>query len=87
MVEDFFGLLCQLLVPLLFPLACSRTTPKSTAWLEENDLLHEGDLERLDAEIAAEVEASVAFSEAGTWEPVEQLRRDVYTGFVEEVAP
>jgi pyruvate dehydrogenase E1 component alpha subunit len=33
----------------------------------------------LDAEIDAEIERAVAFAEAGTWEPVEQLTRDVYT--------
>jgi len=30
--------------------------------------------------VDAEVAAAVAFAEAGTWEPVEQLTRDVYTG-------
>lgn len=29
---------------------------------------------------AREVEAAVAFAEAGTWEPVEDLARDVHTG-------
>ncbi|MGB7542745.1 MAG: pyruvate dehydrogenase (acetyl-transferring) E1 component subunit alpha [Burkholderiales bacterium] len=33
----------------------------------------------LDAEANAEVERAVAFAEAGTWEPVEDLARDVYT--------
>ena len=30
------------------------------------------------AEVAAEIDAAVAAAEAGTWEPVEQLTRDVY---------
>jgi pyruvate dehydrogenase E1 component alpha subunit len=33
----------------------------------------------LDAEVEAEIGRAVAFAEAGTWEPVEQLARDVYT--------
>jgi pyruvate dehydrogenase E1 component alpha subunit/2-oxoisovalerate dehydrogenase E1 component len=46
-------------------------------WLEENGLLHAGDLERIEAEVQAEIEAAVAFAEAGTWEPVEELARFV----------
>jgi len=34
----------------------------------------------IDAEAVREVEAAVAFAEAGTWEPVEALTRDVCTG-------
>jgi pyruvate dehydrogenase E1 component alpha subunit len=37
----------------------------------------------LDREVEAEVARAVAFAEAGTWEPVEQLTRDVYTRSVE----
>jgi pyruvate dehydrogenase E1 component alpha subunit len=33
----------------------------------------------LDEEVEAEMTRAVAFAEAGTWEPVEQLTRDVYT--------
>ncbi len=33
----------------------------------------------IEAGVAEEVAAAVAFAEAGTWEPVEQLTRDVYT--------
>ena len=38
-----------------------------------------GDSEAIEAEVAREVERAVAFAEAGTWEPVELLTRDVYT--------
>jgi pyruvate dehydrogenase E1 component alpha subunit len=38
----------------------------------------EADIARLDAEIVAEVDEAVAFAEAGTWEPVEELTRFVY---------
>ncbi len=43
------------------------------AWLRENDILHAADLQAIETEVAAEVEAAVAFAEAGTWEPVEKL--------------
>jgi TPP-dependent pyruvate/acetoin dehydrogenase alpha subunit len=33
----------------------------------------------VDADFAAEVDRAVAFAEAGTWEPIEDLTRDVYT--------
>jgi pyruvate dehydrogenase E1 component alpha subunit len=33
----------------------------------------------LEADVEAEIGRAVAFAEAGTWEPVEQLTRDVYT--------
>ena len=38
-----------------------------------------GELEAIEAEVALEVEQAVAFAEAGTWEPVDQLTRHVYT--------
>ena len=49
-----------------------------TNWLRESGNLHEDDLARIEAEIAAEIDAAVAFAEAGTWEPAENLMRDVY---------
>jgi TPP-dependent pyruvate/acetoin dehydrogenase alpha subunit len=33
----------------------------------------------LDEQVEREMANAVAFAEAGTWEPVEQLTRDVYT--------
>ncbi len=47
-------------------------------WLRENDLVHETELQAIKAEVATEVDAAVAFAEAGTWEPVEDLTKDVY---------
>jgi TPP-dependent pyruvate/acetoin dehydrogenase alpha subunit len=41
--------------------------------------LSESDLATIEAEIASEVDAAVAFAEVGTWEPVEDLTRFVYT--------
>ena len=40
-------------------------------------VMTEADFLRIDDEALAEVEAAVAFAEAGTWEPVGQLARDV----------
>jgi pyruvate dehydrogenase E1 component alpha subunit len=42
-------------------------------------LMTEADFDQLDAEAIAEVNAAVAFAEAGTWEPVADLARDVIT--------
>jgi TPP-dependent pyruvate/acetoin dehydrogenase alpha subunit len=42
-------------------------------------LLSEADLTAVEAEVAKEVDDSVAFAEAGTWEPVEDLTRFVYS--------
>ena len=40
----------------------------------------------IDAEAIREVDTAVAFAEAGTWEPVEDLARDLYTVIVAETA-
>ena len=47
------------------------------AWLRENDILHERDFQAIETEVATEVEAAVAFAEAGTWEPVADLEKHV----------
>ena len=44
-------------------------------WTVASGLLHEGDREALEKEAVAEVEKSVAFAEAGAWEPVGDLCR------------
>jgi TPP-dependent pyruvate/acetoin dehydrogenase alpha subunit len=43
------------------------------------DLLDERTVAGIETAVAAEIEAAVAFAEAGTWEPLETLTRDVYT--------
>jgi TPP-dependent pyruvate/acetoin dehydrogenase alpha subunit len=48
------------------------------SWLEPNHMIHADDINRIEAEVAAEVEAAVAFAETGSWEPVEQLARFTY---------
>jgi pyruvate dehydrogenase E1 component alpha subunit len=46
-------------------------------WLADNGLIHDGDISRIEAEADAEIDAAVAFAEAGTPEPVEELERFV----------
>jgi pyruvate dehydrogenase E1 component alpha subunit len=48
-------------------------------WLEQAGLLDADEHGRIEAEIAAELDAAVAFAEAADWEPVADLTRDVYT--------
>ena len=48
-------------------------------WAVEAGILHESDLASVDAEVAREVQDAVAFAEAGSWEPVADLLRDVQT--------
>lgn len=50
-----------------------------SARLREWKLLSDADLERSEAEVAAEVQAAIDFAESGPLEPVEDLLRDVYT--------
>jgi TPP-dependent pyruvate/acetoin dehydrogenase alpha subunit len=46
-------------------------------WLRESGLAREEDVARIEAEADAEIDAAVAFAEAGTPEPVEELERFV----------
>lgn len=55
-----------------------------TQRLRDAGLLDDAALAAVEAEVEREVAAAVAFAEAGGWEPVEHLTRDVYTP--EEVA-
>jgi len=47
-------------------------------WLQTNNMLHPDDVQRIEADIEAEIAEAVAFAEAGAWEPVEQLTDFVY---------
>ena len=42
-------------------------------WLEENALLHSGEVAEIEAEVDAEIKEAVAFAEAATDEPIETL--------------
>jgi pyruvate dehydrogenase E1 component alpha subunit len=48
------------------------------SWLETNNIVHPAEIDQIYTEVAAEIGEAVAFAEAGTWEPVEQLTRFVY---------
>lgn len=48
-------------------------------WMVESGMLHPDERVAIDAEIEEELAAAVSFAEAGSWEPVAQLTRDVYT--------
>ena len=48
--------------------------------LKAERLIDEPALAAIEAEVADEIARAVAFAEAGSWEPVENLARDVYTG-------
>jgi pyruvate dehydrogenase E1 component alpha subunit len=50
-----------------------------TARLKEQGLLTEAEFQAVDARAQAEVEVAVAYAEAGSWEPVADLLRDVTT--------
>jgi pyruvate dehydrogenase E1 component subunit alpha len=43
------------------------------SWLAQSGLLHPDEIARIESDVAAEVEAAVAFAEAGTPEPVAEL--------------
>ncbi|HSB11178.1 MAG TPA: pyruvate dehydrogenase (acetyl-transferring) E1 component subunit alpha [Blastocatellia bacterium] len=49
------------------------------ARLREMRLLADADLTSLEARIGAEINEAVALAEAGSWEPIEALSKDVYT--------
>ncbi|MBY0563205.1 MAG: pyruvate dehydrogenase (acetyl-transferring) E1 component subunit alpha [Hyphomonadaceae bacterium] len=44
-------------------------------WALEAGLVHHDDIARLEGETDAEIDAAVAFAEAGSWEPVQDLTR------------
>jgi pyruvate dehydrogenase E1 component alpha subunit/2-oxoisovalerate dehydrogenase E1 component len=54
-----------------------------TAVLRGQGVLGETDLAAMETSVAAEVDAAVAEAEAGPWEPVEDLLKDVYTAPVD----
>ncbi len=53
--------------------------PAFVAILKERASFSDADLEAMEKEVAAEVQHAVDFAEAGTWEPVEELTRFVYS--------
>jgi pyruvate dehydrogenase E1 component alpha subunit len=53
--------------------------PVLVAVLKERASFADADLDAMEKEVAAEVQHAVDFAEAGTWEPVEDLTRFLYT--------
>jgi TPP-dependent pyruvate/acetoin dehydrogenase alpha subunit len=49
------------------------------AWLTTVGMAHDSDIASIERDVDAEVAVSVAYAEAGTWEPVSNLLRDVTT--------
>lgn len=49
------------------------------AWAKSAGLIHNDDLAAIEKSVADEIADAVDFAEAGHWEPVEDLTRDVYT--------
>jgi pyruvate dehydrogenase E1 component alpha subunit len=47
--------------------------------MREAKMLEDADLKRIEGEVAAEIAAAIEFAEAGTWEPVEELTKFVYS--------
>jgi len=47
-------------------------------WLFENGIAHAADVEKIESDVQTEIEEAVAFAEAGSWEPIEDLTRWVY---------
>jgi TPP-dependent pyruvate/acetoin dehydrogenase alpha subunit len=56
-------------------------------WLEQNKMIHPDDVTRIEAEVAADIAEAVAFAEAGTWEPAEQMTRFTYADAADRDAP
>lgn len=48
-------------------------------WMRQAGIAHDADFDETERTVASEVSASVAFAEAGTWEPVSDLTRNVLT--------
>jgi pyruvate dehydrogenase E1 component alpha subunit len=58
--------------------------PRMQAWLEENHMLSAEELKRIEDQVDVEIDAAVAFAEAGQWEKVEDLERFVLMDEVPE---
>jgi TPP-dependent pyruvate/acetoin dehydrogenase alpha subunit len=50
------------------------------ASMRETGALHDSDLAAIEAQVATEIEESIAFAERSDWEPLAELTRDVYAG-------
>ncbi len=56
-------------------------------WLLENKLIHQSDVDEIEARVASEISDAVAFAEAAAWEPLETLAAHVLGPQPEPPAP
>ena len=52
--------------------------PRLADWMRSANMLHPGELEAIEKDVTAEIDAAVAFSEAAPWEDLQDLTRHVY---------
>lgn len=52
--------------------------PRLMNWMRQANMLRDKDVAKIEADVKAEIDDAVSFAEAGTWEPVEEMARDVY---------
>ena len=52
--------------------------PRLANWMRQSGMLHDADVEKIEADVKAEIDDAVAYAEAGHWEPVAELTRHVY---------
>ena len=53
--------------------------PALSKLLLENDLITQGDIDKIEGRVQTEVQSAVDFAEAGTFEPIEQLTKFTYS--------
>ena len=53
--------------------------PKFREYLLKEKLINEGQLQEIEERVNTEIQKAVDFAEAGTWEPIEELGKYVYT--------
>ena len=51
--------------------------PRFLDWLAQNHLVHDAEIQAIDARVEAEIAEAIAFAEASEWEPVESLMEGV----------
>jgi pyruvate dehydrogenase E1 component alpha subunit len=53
--------------------------PGFQGWLQDRELLSDGDIERIQAAVDTEIDDAVSFAEGSPWEPTEDVAKDVFT--------
>ena len=48
-------------------------------WLKDNNRLKDEELSNIETEIKDEIQEAITFAEQGTWEPIADLTKDVYS--------